>query len=358
MCKLALILLFTLCANASEIVFLKNGDRITGSVEKISDAKLLVKSTLFGEIKVDVTEVARIDSNRDITVVTGDQTVTARSLTFTEKNANISVSDSHAMSMPREYLRDMHSPEFVPTPVQHSPWEDWSAAIDTGLSAARGNSETTNLNLGFKAQRTTARDHLSLGVNSIFAQNSTLGQAVTSANAIHSGARYDLNVSDNAFTFALANFDSDQLQNLDLRSVVGGGLGLRTTQNDRTSLDLFAGASLNNELFSTQPNRRSGELITGQELNFKFSPRALLSQRMIFFPNFTDVGQYRLAFDSTATLKFNSWLGWQSTLSNTYLSNPAPGARNNDVLITTGIRVMLGEASTFKPKLKMPTFVN
>jgi putative salt-induced outer membrane protein YdiY len=356
--KLALMLLISLCANASEIVFLKNGDRVSGSVENISDGKLLLKSSVFGDLKMDVSEVSRIESTREITVITRDKTVIARSLSFTEKNANISVTDTHAMSVPRELVRDMHSPEFIPAPVEHGRWEDWSASIDAGLSAARGNSKTTNLNLGFKTQRTTSRDHLGLGVTSIFAENSTLGQAVTGANAIHSGARYDLNLSDNAFGFALANFDSDQLQNLDLRSVVGGGLGLRATQSDRTSLDVFAGASLNNEMFSTQPNRRSGELITGQELNLKFSPRAILSQRLMFFPNVTDAGQYRLAFDSTATLKFNNWLGWQSTLSNTYLSNPAPGARNNDVLITTGIRVMLGEETTFKPRLKMPIFVN
>ncbi|HWR17821.1 MAG TPA: DUF481 domain-containing protein [Terriglobales bacterium] len=330
---------------------------MTGTVEKLSDSRLVIKSKVLGDLKVSLDEVARIESDKKVTVTSSTGVYEARSMNFKDERANLSISDSRAVSIPREEVVQLTSvipnpaiPESVPTF-----WSNWYSSLDAGMSAARGNSSTTNVNLGAKAIHSTERDRLTLGVTSIFAQNSTDGNVVTSANATHGAARYDLNVSDRTFTFALANFDSNQLQGLDLRAVLGGGLGVRAAQTRRTSFDIFAGASMNQEILSDDPDRRSGEFITGQELNLKLSSRADFLQRLMFFPNFTDAGQYRVTFDSTASLKFNSWLGWHSTLSNTYLSNPAPGARANDMLVTTGIRFFFGESIPFKPKLKLPT---
>jgi putative salt-induced outer membrane protein YdiY len=349
-----------ICASASDTVYLKNGDRISGSVEKFSDSKLVVKSTALGELKINIAEIDRVEAGVDpVKLSSASGNYDVRSVKFTSSNADLVLPHAQSASIPLQTLRELRSADVKPvvaSPVREA--SKWSGSIDAGMSAARGNSQTTNLNLGFKAAHTTTRDQFSMGFVSLFAQSETSGQAVTSANAIHSGARYDVNVSENSFTFAIANFDSDQLQNLDLRSILGGGLGVRLSQSSKAQFNIFAGGSLNNEFFTTQPDRRSGELLTGQELSYTISPRAGFSQRVMFFPNLTDRGEYRVAFDSTATLKFNKWLGWQSTLSNTFVSNPVPGTRNNDLLLTTGIRFSLGAEQAFKPRLKMPAFTN
>jgi hypothetical protein len=40
------------------------------------------------------------------------------------------------------------------------------------------------------------------------------------------------------------------------------------------------------------------------------------------FPNLSDLGQYRFQFDATAATKLKTWLSWQITVSDRYLSNP------------------------------------
>ncbi|HVZ16264.1 MAG TPA: DUF481 domain-containing protein [Terriglobales bacterium] len=336
------------------MVYLKNGDRITGAVEKLSDSKLVVKSSVLGEVNIDTAQVDHVSSDNGITVAVADKQYKAKEMTFVDENANLSVSNTQAVSLPKKSVSNVYSAEYEPKEEEPSIWQGWYSSADAGMSAARGNTETTNLNLGFHASRTTLDDQLSFGMTSLFSQSMNTGETITGANSIHGGARYDRNVSNNAFTFALTNFDSDQLQDLDLRAVVGGGLGLRLAQSESTSFNIFTGASLNDESYSTQPERRSGELLTGQEFNVRLSQRAGLSQHLMFFPNLTDRGEYRIAFDSSATLKFNKWLGWQSTLTNMYVSNPAFGARSNDLLLTTGIRVMLGAEGKFKPRLQVP----
>jgi putative salt-induced outer membrane protein YdiY len=307
---LVLILFTSLLANASEVVHLKNGDRVTGEVVKLDDTKLVLKSALFGDVRIDLAQVTRIESGKNFTVDAANHSYSTQTLTFTEDRAELSISESEAVSVPRQEIAQMYSSGHRPVAVvELGFWTDWASAFDIGLSAARGTSNTTNLNFGFKAARITDGNRIGLGMTSLYAQNSTSGESVTSANAFHAATRYDLNINDTAFTFALANFDTDQLQNLDLRAVLGGGAGVRLRQSSNTSFDLFGGASLNQEVFSTEPARRSGELITGQELRLKLTPRTEFTERLMFFPNFTQTGEYRVAFDSTAVLKVNSWLG-------------------------------------------------
>jgi hypothetical protein len=54
------------------------------------------------------------------------------------------------------------------------------------------------------------------------------------------------------------------------------------------------------------------------------------------------MGEYRFSFDTTAVTRLSRSLGWQVTLSDRFNSNPIPGTKKNDLLLTTGLRVTLG----------------
>jgi putative salt-induced outer membrane protein len=59
----------------------------------------------------------------------------------------------------------------------------------------------------------------------------------------------------------------------------------------------------------------------------------------------SDTGSYRFQFDATAATKLKAWLGWQITYSDRYLSNPLPGLKKNDVLLSTGLRLTFGKGA-------------
>jgi hypothetical protein len=123
-------------------------------------------------------------------------------------------------------------------------------------------------------------------------------------------------------------------------SALGGQITL--TNGDRisggTTLDLFGGATVNRELFSAQSDRLSGEALVGQELSHKLTPRVTIKQRLAFYPNLTQPGEFRLNVDTTAVTPIAKWVGLQVTVSNRHVSGPIAPARNNDVLVTTGLR--------------------
>src|SRR4029077_10643322 len=105
-------------------------------------------------------------------------------------------------------------------------FEGWQGGANVGLALTRGNNQTQNLALAFTAQRKTLDDKIGLYANTVYASNDAPGAIPsTTANAIQAGIRYDHNLSSRVFAFINGDFQTDDLQNLDLRSVLGGGLG-------------------------------------------------------------------------------------------------------------------------------------
>ena len=81
------------------------------------------------------------------------------------------------------------------------------------------------------ADRKTLHDHLGLYTNSVYATNDAPGATpATTANAVQGGIRYDHDFTPRIFAYVGADFQTDALQTLDLRSVFGGGLGVHAIQ--------------------------------------------------------------------------------------------------------------------------------
>jgi len=131
---------------------------------------------------------------------------------------------------------------------------------------------------------------------------------------------------------------------LTLRVVPGGGIGYHAIRNETTQLDLLGGLAWNREFFKGDFNDRSSfEAQAGQTLVHQFSPRVSLKEQLFVFPNLSNGGEYRVNFDSTFITDITRRIGWQLTLSDRYLSNPLPGFEKNDLILTTGLKIRLGE---------------
>jgi putative salt-induced outer membrane protein len=339
-------------------VTLKNGDRLTGTIVK-SDAKtMLIKTELAGDVNVQWDAVTTIVSSEPLhlelkdgqtvvgTVATTDGKIAVATKTAGEvtapRDAVVAVRNSEeqkSYDAEMDRLRNPHLTDF------------WSGILDTGLSVTRGNSATLAYNLSAKAVRATDRDKISTYATAVYAKDDTTFPNRTTAHAIRGGVRGDLNVSERVFVFGFTDFEYDQFQDLDLRNVLGGGLGYQLIKTKNTTFDVFGGGDYEQEFFSASASfptgltRKTGELLAGEELDSKVNSRMTFSERFSFFPNVTNTGDYRLQLDATAATKLKTWLSWQVTYSDRYLSNALPGLKKNDVLLSTGLRLTFGKAA-------------
>jgi putative salt-induced outer membrane protein YdiY len=214
----------------------------------------------------------------------------------------------------------------------------WSGFLDTGLATSQGNAKTTSFNLSLNTARTSPRDKISVAITSLYARSNTTGTTLTTANAIRGGIRYDVNIRPRLFGFGSTDLEYDQFQGLDLRFVPAAGMGFHWVKTDRTRFDLFAGGALNREFYIEDINRTSGEVVLGEELFHQLTKALQVEHKLVVYPNVSDVGKYRVNFDTALATRLSGWLAWQLALSDRLNTNPIPGKKKNDLLFTTGLR--------------------
>ena len=132
------------------------------------------------------------------------------------------------------------------------------------------------------------------------------------------------------------------MQDLNLRSVFGGGAGYHAIKTEATTLDLLAGLNYTHESYTTF-SRNFVALTLGEELTHKLGQSTLLNEKALIFPNLNSVGDYRATVDFATVTKISKRLGWQNAFSDIYVTNPPPGKKKNDVVLTTGLNVSFGE---------------
>lgn len=335
-------------AAVADQVSLKNGDRLSGAIVSSDGKVLTLKSDLAGEVKIQWDAITSITSTQNLHLALKDGQTIVGAVTTNEKTLTVATKSSGNVTAPMDSvttIRDDAEEAVYEKTVLHPGLADlWSGVVDTGLSLTRGNSDTLNYTFAGKAARVSSRDKISVYTTAIYADNSTTGTKQVTAHDIQGGIRGDLNVSSRVFAFAMADFEYDQFQNLNLRSVFGGGAGFHVIKRASTTFDVNAGGAYENESFSTPLSRSSGEIIVGEAFATKIGPRLSVSEAFSLYPDLTHSGQYRFTFDATAATKLKNWLSWQLTYSDRYLTDPVAGTMRNDAIFTTGIRVSFGKA--------------
>lgn len=316
-------------------VTLKNGDRLTGTITTADDKSLNLKTDYAGDLIIKWDAVQSISSDQPLYVTPKTGVTVVGPVSTSDGKLQVATKDAGAVAVAKADVKTLRSES------EQRAYGAWGGFLDSGLSLSRGNADTTNFTIGATATRMTDKDKASAFINSIYSSGTTNGVTLTTASAIHAGLRFDYNLSDKTFAFAFTDFDHDRFQQLDLRNVIGGGLGYHMVKSDITNFDIFAGGSFNQEYFTTL-TRRSGEALVGESFDHKLSSAFSVKQRLEFYPDLSSMGDYRVVFDTAAITKLSKFLSWQVDASDRYITNPVNGLKGNDLLFTTGVRVAFG----------------
>jgi putative salt-induced outer membrane protein YdiY len=331
-------------------ITLKNGDRLTGKVVK-SDGKTLVLHTdAAGDVTLKFDAIDQISTEQELHVGLKDGKTVVGPVTTSDGKFEVA-SKSGTVEAPKEdvaVIRSDAEQAAYDKSLHPGLLHGWNGGINVGFALARGNSQTENLALAFNATHPTLHDKITMYTSSIYTKND-LASPSTVANVAQGGIRYDHDLNPRLFWFVGADFMADALQGLNLRSVGSAGLGFHAIKNDRTVLDFMAGGTFTDENYTETnptpppPTRKLvhnfGGLTLGEELMHKLGGSTVLTQKLNFFPDLTNTGQYRGTFDLGTVTKLNKWLGWQNQFGDIYVSNPPPGKKKNDVIFTTGLNI-------------------
>ena len=355
------VIVFASAAWADQVT-LKNGDRLTGDIVTADGKTLLLKTEADGDVTIKWDAIASLESTQNLTFTTKDGKKAAGKVTTVDGKfvvaggAPIAKDDVTAVRNDTDQKAfDLATERMAHPKLTYF----WGGIFDTGLALTRGNSSTASFTLDGKAVRATPRDKLTVYANYIYANNETTLPGTTTANMFQSGIRGDLNIRPRLFVYATADFATNELQHLSLRQTYGGGFGYHVIKTDRTLFDVFGGFDYDRDEFNgysyTQltpppptvvtvlPNTvSSAEAVVGEEFDSHLSKRILLNERFQFFPNLSHTGDYRMQFNATLAVQMKTWLSWQTSFQDQYISYPPPGLKGNDLVLSTGLRVTWG----------------
>jgi small nuclear ribonucleoprotein (snRNP)-like protein len=341
--NLAAICLAVLLGNVvwADQVVMKNGDRVTGSIIKKSGNDLTIKTDKFGVVTTTWDQVESVTSDKPVNLVLQDGRTVQGTLATVDAKVEVAAKDTKVTVTPAEIvaIRDAAEQQAYERRL-HPGWgELWAGAGTVGFAGTSGNAETLTFTTGVAAARVTNTDRTSLYFNIIKASALINGKNASTAQAVRGGLAYDHNVSARLFVNVFNDYEYDRFQDLDLRFVLGGGLGFHAVKKERGRLDLLGGADFNRSSFSTPLTRKSAELYWGDEYSLKLKGATSLVQSFRMFNDLSNTGDYRMNFDVGASTKLSKWLIWNVSLSDRYLNNPAPGRKTNDLLYTTGLGI-------------------
>lgn len=309
---------------------------------KSDEKMLLIKTDLEGEVKVQWSAVQAITTNEPLHLTTNTGNTEVGTVSTSDGNLTVSTPSHGSVVVSKgavKSLRNATEQAAYEKSLHPGLLQNWEGGVNIGFALTGGNSQTTNLNLGFTAERQTLTDGIHLYSNSVYATNNAPGAVPsTTANSAQGGIRYDRNFDTRLFGFVSGDFQSDALQSLDLRSILGGGLGVHAIKNERTTLDFLSGLSYTRENYSTF-HRNLASAIIGDDFSKKLGSSTLLTQHLAFYPDFNQAGEYRGTFNFATVTKINKWLGWQNSFSDIYVSNPPIGKRQNDIVLSTGFNL-------------------
>lgn len=308
-------------AQAAEL-YLIDGSVIVGTIISLTDGEdLVVDTEHMGDVTIEWDSVDRIRGTQVVDIEFFDGRRLFGTIQFEEDSVTIA-GDETILVQPGEV--------FSISEVNETFWEALEVYTDVGMNLVRGNNTVTQISIGAGVAYDAPSFETSIDGRAII--NDQLETRDT--RRVTLAGDYTQKFNRGWSATGLFQFESDEQQNLDGRSLLGGAVGKRLINRHDQRLELFSGLALNSENFSDTPRTESLEGLVGTR--YRMRSKVDIDASLILFPSF-EGNRYRGQFDSTLSIDLIADLDFKATLYNRYDSEPPPGNVNNDYGLTLGL---------------------
>jgi len=320
------VLFYTEGAIADKVI-LDNGDSLTGTIEKMTDGKLTLKTDYAGNIEIQMGKVKQIISDNPLAIhLTSGEVVTGKVKPDEEGKLAVEPSPERgATTVEMQKIASINPPPKV--------LPKWHGNVTAGGYLQSGNIDRAGGSFSAEALRRTEDDRFKLRYIFNYAEED---DEVTTRN--HYGEiKYDYFFTKKFYGFIGTELLNDKFNDTKLRTFVGPGVGYQLWDDPIKSLLFEAGLSYFNW------NRYEGQDEDGiaARLGFDFRYNIFkwltFTDRYVFYPTIGEGGMYFWRNEAALTVPLGEIpaLGgrWSLKFANIldYNSDPAPSFERLDV---------------------------
>lgn len=283
----------------ADTVWMKNGDKLTGTITVFDGGKLLIQTKYAGAVTIDWKEVKTLDSDQHLLVkqdaYTGEM---SKSLTAAD-DSKVTLANGEA---PKTVELASIQQILKPKPVV----EDlvWKGNVDLALDYQRAEKDTDDYDIGFK---TTARHgrwrHIAEGE-----YNREVQDDVTTTDNWRAEYSLDRFLTDQWFWQGRLNYKRDHIEELARQRVVGTGPGYQFWDDELGAFSL--GSLLNRTDYEYKDGSKDNFYSVAMKWDYN---RYLIGKKVEFFTNgevgkpLSNVANYALDAEMGLRYKVTEW---------------------------------------------------
>lgn len=338
---LVIVGLLTVSADVAraDVVILENGDRLTGTIVRKEDDRLVFQTTYSGELRIRWVEVTGISSDKPQRIFLYDgRRLIGKPSVNGEGKLTVEVDDE-----PQTEPVSLSRVQWInPSPHISGEGIKFDGRFNLGAAFTAGNTETENYHVDAEVIARTLKNRYTAG----FAVNEGKSFGVKSESNSLAYLKYDRFLTLKWYAYVNGSAERDPFRDIDLRTIAGAGSGYQFLDTGRTNLSLEGGLSDVRTEFNVARDEDYPALrwaLKFEHYLFKSKEQAFKSKLQFFHQHETLVGigdpknilvrsttglRMPIADKIRTELKYN--LDWES--------EPAPGRLRTDraVLLTVG----------------------
>ncbi len=299
---MVMVCLFGMVVNADTVVF-KNGDKLSGKIVSISGGKLVIKTEVAGEVKVDFGKVSSFETAEPGKFNLNDGT-TINSTASQGSAGEIKLEGTEIMSGGVVSLGSIKSlnPPVVPEVV-------WKGNVGIGLSSTHGNTFSERGSVSVNLNRRSQKHRSKLGgLYQIGRNKDADGKKMTTEESLTLDAKHDYFISEKVYSYINGRFKKDHIADLDYRIIAGMGLGYQWLDQDNMHFSTDVGLAELCEQYTTGGEKtRESELslALGYDYDWQITEKLLFVHNLDYYPSFDDFADYFLHIDGELKYKIS-----------------------------------------------------
>ena len=293
---------------------LKNGSNVIGEIREITKDNVTLETGFAGKITIKVSEILSLKSEKSKNVGVAKEESHSGIVTYDGKALSVGAKNLSLDQVSAVWKEGEKDPRILPK----AKWQYEAAADLVGKS---GNSEEFNMGLSFDAKLKRHKDYFRYYLKNYRSESN----GETEADETKFGLEYEAKPKKFHSWYARAEFEMDEIEDIDLRQTYAGGYGLYIFDKENHSLRLRSGILYRTEKYESGGDEETVGLDLGLDYMIALS-WAKWTTKINYEPSVEDGDDFLIKHESAfeIPMRFEN-LNLRLGLSHDYDNEPASG---------------------------------
>ena len=312
----------------ADTITLQNNDKLTGDLVSMENDILTVSTEYADEINVKVKKISEINTENIMEVRTNDGEILIGRIS-TNEDGMIAVIPKKEKKPTHVYINEISA---INLPNSKKP--TFKGNVNVGASHQSGNTERLTIAIGSEIERRTEKNRTNLKFRYRYEEDNN---ELTERNIFGSG-KFDYFLSDKFYSFLSGEFLSDEFKDINLRTVIGPGVGFQIWDYEKRSLSFETGLSYITEDHEVEEDEYWTIIRLATNIAIKLPASITFADSIVLYPDLEDSGEYQLRNEASFMSPIASGLSLRLTNIFDYDSDPSTDARENDMQWILGLQ--------------------